>query len=581
MKKTIELRDVFKQHTIDQDKSLAPEETIKRFKDKLKNCNLDILEGTARIDSGRLDIPVFFSICGKHAESIIGSRKQMGKGATPLQAEASAVMELAERFSFFSFRHNPQHFFVGPYSHVADRAIPFRMIAQSVHDNSDELEITKPFFESLPLKWVKALNLTREKEVLVPFDWFFMINEFNGACAGNCAEEAICQGICEVVERHVSSIISRNRSQVPGIDPASADDSMVRSMLEKYARNQISLYLSDFTLDVGIPSVGILAYDLSTFPQKSEIVWTAGTAPDPQKALGRALSEVAQLAGDFNSGSNYVASGLPKLKSLAEAEFVTHVDKKTNIRDLPDLSSPNFKIEVQNCVAALNENGMDVIVIDIGSPALAIPAFYIIVPGAHFRERSLKASVGLFTAKFMAENRPAAEALPFLMELDRKLPHKYYVQFYIASCYHSLERPDTALTYYQKALGLQPHPQDLASIYSYSGLCLKEMGRYHEALEVLSEGAKIDDERTDLYNLMGFCYFKLKQYENAIDCFKKVLQLNPASAIDYANIASNYRDMGHPEKAIHYYEQALALDPSIEFAQENLKRLWQGAGHGR
>lgn len=271
MKKIIELQDAFKQYTIDQDKSLAPEETIRRFKNKLKNCNLDILEGTVRIDNGRLDIPVFFSICGKDAKSIIGTKKQMGKGATPLQAEASAVMELAERFSFFSFHRNPQNFLVGSYNHVADRAIPFGMIAQSVHDNSDELEITKPFFENLPFKWVKAFNLTREEEVLVPFDWFFMINEFNGTCAGNCAEEAICQGICEVVERHVSSIISRNRLQVPAIHPASADDPMVRSMLEKYARNQISLYLSDFTLGVGIPSVGALAYDLSTFPQKAKL----------------------------------------------------------------------------------------------------------------------------------------------------------------------------------------------------------------------------------------------------------------------------------------------------------------------
>ena len=48
-------------------------------------------------------------------------------------------------------------------------------------------------------------------------------------------------------------------------------------MLQKYQRNGIQLYLSDFTLDTGIPTVGILAYDPATFPQTSEIVWTAGT----------------------------------------------------------------------------------------------------------------------------------------------------------------------------------------------------------------------------------------------------------------------------------------------------------------
>ena len=65
-----------------------------------------------------------------------------------------------------------------------------------------------------------------------------------------------------------------------------------------------------------------------TFPEKSEIVWTAGTTPDPQKALSRALSETAQLAGDFNTGSNYIASGLPKFKNLAAAGYVINADKK-------------------------------------------------------------------------------------------------------------------------------------------------------------------------------------------------------------------------------------------------------------
>ena len=573
MQKYIELKDAFKQYTIDQDKTLPPEETVKRFKEKLKKCDLDILAQTIRVDNGRLDIPVFFSICGRDALPITGTKKQMGKGATPQQAEASAVMELAERFSFYSFCKNSKNFFMDTYRNVADRAIPFEMVAQSVHDNSAELHITRSIFENLPLKWTKGFNLTRKEAVLVPFDWFFMINEFNGPCAGNCVEEAISQGICEIVERHVSSIISRNQLQVPIIDPGSANDPMIRNMLEKYDRNGITLLLSDFTLDMGIPSVGALAYDLSTFPQKSEIVWTAGTTPNPQKALSRALTEVAQLAGDFNSNSNYVASGLPKFKTLSEADYITRAPKKINIQDLPDLSSDNIKVEIQNCIASLKTKGMEVIVIDTRHALLEIPAFYTIIPGAHFRERAMGTSVGLFSAKLLAESRPPREALHRLLRIEQLLPQKYYIKFYIGSCYRSLGKLETALSYYHQALDLDPIPQDLVSIYSYSGLCLKDMGEYRKALKLLKEGEKIDTERTDIHNLMGFCYFKLKEYENAIDSFKKVVRLNPASAIDYANIASNYRDMGDPEKAIRYYELALAIDPSIEFARENLSKM--------
>ena len=107
----IVLNDAFKRYTKDQDKILPPEETVKRFKENLKEIDLDLLEKAVRIDNNRLDIPVFFSICGRDAQAATGTKKQMGKGATPQQAEASAVMELAERFSFFSFCKNSENFF--------------------------------------------------------------------------------------------------------------------------------------------------------------------------------------------------------------------------------------------------------------------------------------------------------------------------------------------------------------------------------------------------------------------------------------------------------------------------------------
>ncbi|MBW2240327.1 MAG: YcaO-like family protein, partial [Deltaproteobacteria bacterium] len=395
----IVLKDAFKRFTLDQDKIISPEETVKTFKDKLKRVDLDILEYTVRIDNGRLDIPIFFSSCGKDAVEIIGTKKQMGKGATPQQAEASAVMELAERFSFFNFCKNSENFFVERYCNVTENAIPFEMIAQSVHDDSEDLDTARKIFETLPLKWTKAFNLTRNQEVVIPFNWFFTINEFNGPSAGNCVEEALSQGICEIVERHVSSIISQNRLKVPAISLNSATDPIVVEMIQKYRRAGVEVYLSDFSLDMGIPTVGALAYDPSTFPEKSEIVWTAGTTPDPQKALSRALTEVAQLAGDFNTGSNYVASGLPKFTKIEDTDFIINPGVKTDIKSLPQLSNENIKVEVENCISALAKKGLEVIVVNTTHPLLEIPAFYTIIPGAHFRERSLGTSVGMFSSK--------------------------------------------------------------------------------------------------------------------------------------------------------------------------------------
>ncbi|MGD9173922.1 MAG: YcaO-like family protein [Desulfobacterales bacterium] len=570
---TIELKDAYKGYTLDQDKIMAPEDTVQRFRDRLKTVNLDILKRTVRIDNGRLDIPIYFSLCGKDARQIIGTKKQMGKGGTPRQSEASAVMELAERFSFFSFVKDSQNFFVEKFSNLQDRVLPFEMIAKSVNDQSDDLPVTRKIFENLPFNWTWAYNLSRKEQTLVPFDWFFAINEFNGPSAGNCAEEAISQGICEIIERHTSSVISHNHLKVPAIRVDSATDSLVVEMVGKYRKAGVELFVSDFTLDTGIPSVGVLAYDPATFPELSEIVWTAGTTPDPQKAFSRALTEVAQLAGDFDTAANYVASGLPKFTDLTEAAYIMNPGSEIDIQDLPDLSHENIKVEVENCLAALKRIGMEVFLIDTMHTDLQIPAFYTIIPGAHFRERALATSVGMFAAKHIADNQNPRAAIGELSQIDKDLPGKYYVKFYLGSCHLALNDPTTALTCFEEALNLEPNQQDVPSIYSYLGVALKDMGEYRKALDVLKKGVELDPERTDIYNLMGFCHFKLKEHEAAIENFKKIIQLDPSSAIDYANIASNYRDMGQTAKAIRYYEMALTLDASIEFARENLARL--------
>ena len=157
------------------------------------------------------------------------------------------------------------------------------------------------------------------------------------------------------------------------------------------------------------------------------------------------------------------------------------------------------------------------------------------------------------------------------------MPDKYYIQFYLGNAYLEMGDTDAALSSLKKALDMNPAPQDVPSIYSFMGLCLKDLERYPEALSILEKGLRLDPDRTDLHNLKGFCYFKLKEHEQAIESFKAVLRINPGSAIDYANIAANYRDMGNTEKAIFYYQMALSIDPSIAFAKDSLEKLLSGA----
>ena len=575
--KPIRLEDCYKTYTYDQDKVFSPAETVERFKKRLEEVDLDILKEVKRIDNGRLDIPIYFSVTGKDARDVIGNKKQMGKGSTPEQSQASACMELGERFSFFSFMKNPDNFIVDTYPNLKASGynlMPIKRLLQSVHDETMTEELLEQLLADIPIRWTWATNLNKQEEVLIPFSWFYAINEFNGPSNGNSYEESISQGICEIIERHVCAVVSHEKRPVPRIRLDSAKDPVSRDLIDKFTRNGIEVYLNDFTLDTGVPTISAFCIDPSTFPVMSEIVWTAGTTPNPEKALIRALTEVAQLAGDFNTHANYVASGLPKPLSMDELDYLMS-GPEIDLQDLPDLADNNMKTEVESCLEALEKLDMEVFIINTMHPELKMTSIYTIIPGAHFRERATSRNAGLFAAKLMAELvEDPAESNAHLLNMQKLLPDAYYIEFYLGRNLLALERQDEALAHFNRALEMNPSEEDLPYIYSYIGNCLKDLEQYREAIAILEKGASLDNTRPDIHNLLGFCYFKLEEYENAVSHFSKTVELNPSSAIDYANLGVNYRRLEKNDEAIKYFELALSLDPTIEFAKDNLAQLF-------
>lgn len=576
-KKTIVFKDCLKTFTQDQDKAITPEETLKNFYARVEELDLQILSEVKRIDNGRLGIPVYFSVCGDDARALTGTKKQMGKGASPTQAEASACMELAERFSFFAYKNNLGNFITATYDEVVAADYPvldLSYLLKSVHDEKTNSETLEKLLANIPMQWAWGTNITTGGDALIPFSWFFAINEFNGPSAGNTDEEAALQGICEIIERHVCSIINNEKLQTPAIDQESIVDPVAKDLLDKFKKNNIELYLNDFSLDTGVCTVAALAIDRSTFPGKSEIVYTAGTTPEPEKAVIRAVTEVAQLAGDFNTDSNYVASGLPKPLSMEEVDYITDTPRQVRVQDIVNVSNNNIKTELENCIAAMKNIGMDILMINVTHEKLNIPAFYTIIPGAHFRERSRINDVGLFSAKLAVDLIDDTEMLESkLLQMDELLPNAYYLEFYRGRNYFNMGFPESGLVHFQNALERDPETEDLPYIYSFMGSCLKDLELYDEAIATLEKGLEEDEERPDLHNTLGVCHFKKENYEQAIVHFQRAVDLNPASAIDYANLGVNYNRLGKTEQAIEFLTIALTLDPELEFARNLLAEI--------
>ena len=571
MPEPLKLTDALKGYTFDQDKLLTPEETVRRVRDRLKNLDLKLLQETMRIDSGRLDIPVYLSILGVDARRVVPTHKQMGKGATPIQAEASALMELVERFSFFAYiEEGPLE--LGCAREFSGQALPFSYLARSLFDDTPETVTAAEIYEDWPLFFVPATNLTRGEAVMLPIHWFYLIEEYNGPAAGNCPEEAILQGLCEVIERHVGSVISHERLLTPIIDPDSVTDPAARELLDKFEKNGIVLHLRDFSMDTGIPTVAALAYDPATFPQDSEIVFAAGTTTDPTKSLIRALTEVAQLAGDFHHRTSYTPT-LPKYETLEDAAYLMAPGPMVTLDSLPNLARPNLKDEIELCLKALSRLELEVFVVNTTHPRLNLPAVYVLVPGTHFLDRTRNTTVIFHLAKLAALYAPPFMALDYLEELDAAFPRRFDVHFFWGLTLENQDRAAEALPHFTQALEYDPPAHEIPSIYVHLGACQKDLGNFHEAAQSFTQALALSPDLKEAHHLLGFCCFKLEEYQQAVECFEKVIELDPGSAIDYANLGVNLQRLGHPKEAAYVLKQALELDSTLDFAAKALANL--------
>jgi len=571
----IKIHSCPKGYVTDLDKTCTPEETVAKAREALSASGKNILAQTRRIDTGRLGIPVFMSMCGEDAREIMPTRKQMGKGASPAQAEASALMELAERFSYFSYWNDPANFQTMTWSEAkktfGDRLLPTRYIIQSVNDTLSESEAER-ILDLLPWQFTSVTDIGAAREYMAPLDWFKKLNEFNGSSAGNTLEESMLQGGCELVERHVCAVIDRTHQETPTIDPASFTDPVLVELHEKFANQGIKVWLKDFSLGFPVPTVAALAIDPATFPHTSEIVFTAGTASSPEKAAIRALTEIAQLGGDFESSSNYEASGLPKFTHPEQFDWLT-AGPKVSIHTLPSGQDKDITRELLGFCEKLHTQGFTFLSVDTTEKNLGIPANYNIVPGFLFRERTPLASIGLFVGRILAEDMDPAYAIRSLETLDQICPGTHYQPFFQGLV--SLKNGDImqAAELFAVAENLQPDADDRGLAAFYQAYALSQQGLWAETIPHLDRAVAHCPEVKEYFNLRGVAFFKQGQYAGAAANFELALNLDSGSVMDLANLGLCHKFMNNTEKARELLTEALALDPSLEFARTHLAEL--------
>ena len=414
------LKTCLKKYTYAQEKACSPLETIEKVLQKFYNFNKSILKEISRIDNlDRIGVPVYMCKIDEEIANSLGIDETFGKGITSEQAKASALMELVERYSNFSFLLK-DHFLIDFYENLKEKTIPIENLLLSICDVFRE----KRFIEELkiiPLKWIEAYDFIESKKVLFPLQWFYRIYGTNGWAAGNTLEEATLQALCEIIERHCISTVMEEKLEVPTITIESIENPLIKELIKKFLSSGIEIIIKDFSLNLDIPTLAVISYDPLASTETLKIYGAAGTHLNPDLALIRALIELIQhraqvLYREFvqkkQGGPTFC---FLKFKDLKDAEFLLK-GKKIFFNKLPYFSHPDFKIEIEYVLDKLFKRGLKAYLIETTHPLLKIPSVIVTIPGARLNRPSTKLHPYLLIARQLMDIGMYEKALFYIEE---------------------------------------------------------------------------------------------------------------------------------------------------------------------
>ncbi|MFE9023439.1 YcaO-like family protein [Streptomyces sp. NPDC007808] len=369
-------------------RAVAPETTWERIAPRLRRHGITRVADVTRLDN--IGIPVFLAV-RPESETLAVSQ---GKGASPLLAKLSAVMESIELWH----AERPQ---VDSFSATAaSLRLPYALTDLNVR-------VREAWTGELRMPWVHARSLTDQRTVPVPLDlvrlsysgphfWRPRLFESSstGLASGNTFTEAALHALYEAVERDV--LAAHPSATGPGRLQIAADtvqDGHVRSLLDRLGDAGVDVRLSCVPNRFAIPTFAAFVWS-PLFPL---VCAGSGSHLDPVVALSRAvteavqsrLTEISATRDDIPSDQDAwqdagTTAGLPAdpgLVSLDEAlsgHGAAHADMEEELADVTRRIT--------------NVTGHAPLVVRLSDPAEPFSVVRVVCPGLSFAEgRTLSA----------------------------------------------------------------------------------------------------------------------------------------------------------------------------------------------
>jgi len=225
---------------------------------------------------------------------------------------------------------------------------------------------------------------------------FFAVADSNGSAAGNTLEEALLQGMCEIVERDAVALWWYNRIPRREFDLDSLSDPYIPTIRSFYDRMDRDLWVLDITSDLSIPVFAAVSRRRHEF---QDVMVGFGAHPDARTALFRSLTEVNQFLPyvdqrDADGGTIYRTDDLATIEwcrtvRIEDEPWLRPTEAPgATTADFDPLPGVDLAEHVRHCVGRAAAVGIEVIAIDQSRPDLDLSVVKMIAPGMrHFWRR--------------------------------------------------------------------------------------------------------------------------------------------------------------------------------------------------
>lgn len=375
----MQLKPCRKAYRNETQRAVAPEETLSRVEPKAAESGITRIADITNLD--RIGIPVFSCMRPTALEGAISVYN--GKGATPVEARVSAVMEGIERFSAEPGGRKTEF---GTYGEISGSHLAVFPGDLVLPENADP---------DRPLPWFPAFDLVSGLDMMVPahavfhpaarsFGPFFRTNT-NGIASGNTLEEAVFHALAEIIERDAWSLAEVTRNTGPRV--TGVEGGLAGELLGKFEAAGVNVVLRNITSDLGIPTIAAAADD-PVLRDPALLTIGMGTHTNAGIAVLRALTEVAQSrltqihgAREDTTEANFRRQiGYDRVKRLNRYWYEAQED--VGFQDIHSCDTDDFLDDIKEICNRLVLAGMDrVLVADLTREGVGVPVVRVIVPG--------------------------------------------------------------------------------------------------------------------------------------------------------------------------------------------------------